>query len=168
MLICFPCHNALLLFFYSFVAYVNITSLAPGTAFMHLNSSLSIRLAWNTGQRTVQNPDLETTMHPLQRQLCSIPGCQNVFVLQLFHFSYWHGNNNVVDVVHTHSLPFANEPLKGNRVQVKQRAMWLFILMFTHSRSYIPKASWRLARFFTFNLAARQEMLLNLCFAFMP
>lgn len=46
------------------------------------------------------------------RPLCPIPGCQDVFVLQLFHFSRWHGDDNVVNVVHTLSLAFANKALE--------------------------------------------------------
>lgn len=57
-------------------------------------------------------------MQLLQRPFWSIPGCEHVFVLQLLHFSPRHGDDNVVDVVHAHSLAFTDKPLEGNGVDV--------------------------------------------------
>lgn len=68
---------------------------------------------------TVQDLDLETSAQLPQRQFWSIPGCEHVFVPQLLHFGPRHGDDNVVDVVHTDSLAFADKPLEGNRVDVK-------------------------------------------------
>lgn len=48
-------------------------------------------------------------------QLCLIPGCHYDFVLQLFHFSRQHVEDNVVDVVNTLSPTPAHKPLKGRQ-----------------------------------------------------
>ncbi len=81
------------------------------------------------------------------RRFCSTPGCQDVFVLQLFHFRQWHGDDNVVDVVHTLSLALANKALKGNMAKLRVRANVTVHTndseVLTHSESfYITGVSW--------------------------
>lgn len=49
------------------------------------------------------------------RILCSIPGCNYIFVLQLFYFSHRRVDDNVVDVVNTLSLTLAHKALKGRQ-----------------------------------------------------
>lgn len=107
-----------------------------------------------------------------QSQFCSVPGRQDVFVLQLFHFSCCHGDDNVVNVVLAHSLPFAHKPLKGNVGQVKLGATWQLTPIaqkcsHIQSRFVSPRLSNpRADRLLTHNSYACQQILSNLCWVY--
>lgn len=47
----------------------------------------------------------------------SIPGCNYIFVLQLFYFCHQRVDDNVVDVVNTLPLTLAHKALKGRQTR---------------------------------------------------